>query len=191
VQIRTLSQHTWAASSHLIDYKKVMPKSMKRSVSRVSALLETVDLEFERLLAEKIAFEKADGMDLDKDLLTEQKLIEILDSNLPIQNKRGNEVFSGVVESLRKIGIDSITELIEIINNHKNEALIFEKRISREIINNDSDAEHIVFDNIKYPKSNLENKDEGYVFYNQLGLLSVILKINKKKQSQNVHIDAK
>lgn len=193
VQIRTLSQHTWAASSHLIDYKneKVMPKSMKRSVSRVSALLETVDLEFERLLSEKIAFEKGDGVDLSEDLLTQDKLIEILDSDFPAQNKRGNEVFSGVIESLRKIGIDSKTELTEIIKNHKKEALVFEKRICSEIIKNDTEEEFIVLDDIKYPKSNLEEKDEGYIFYNQLGLLSVTLKLNKKKLSQNVFADAK
>lgn len=188
IQIRTLSQHTWAASSHLIDYKneKIMPKSMKRSVSRVSALLETVDLEFERLLSEKIAFEEGDGLNATEDILNQEKLIEILDINLPIQNKRGNEVFSGVIENLRKIGIVSKAKLTDIIKTNKKEALAFEKRICNEIINNKSDEEFIVFDDIKYPKSNIEETDGGYVFYNQIGLLLITLRFNKKKLNQNL-----
>ncbi len=55
IQIRTVAQHLWAATSHVLQYKheESVPEPVRRSIYRVSALLETVDLEFERVLTEK------------------------------------------------------------------------------------------------------------------------------------------
>ena len=55
IQLRTLAQHIWAATSHKLQYKHEdsVPPPIRRSIYRVSALLETVDLEFERVLAER------------------------------------------------------------------------------------------------------------------------------------------
>ncbi|MDI7259042.1 MAG: RelA/SpoT domain-containing protein [Thermodesulfobacteriota bacterium] len=55
IQVRTLAQHMWAAASHKLQYKQedAVPPPIKRSIHRVSALLETVDLEFERVLGER------------------------------------------------------------------------------------------------------------------------------------------
>lgn len=55
LQLRTISQHTWATASHILQYKKELdvPPPVKRSINRVAALLETVDLEFERVLGER------------------------------------------------------------------------------------------------------------------------------------------
>ncbi len=52
IQTRTLAQHMWAAGSHKLQYKQEqsVPEPVRRSINRVSALLETVDLEFERVL---------------------------------------------------------------------------------------------------------------------------------------------
>ncbi len=46
LQVRTLAQHIWAAASHKLQYKKEnsVPPPLRRAISRVSALLETVDL---------------------------------------------------------------------------------------------------------------------------------------------------
>jgi putative GTP pyrophosphokinase len=48
IQIRTLAQHIWAEASHVLQYKQEesVPSTLLRSIYRVSALLETVDLEF-------------------------------------------------------------------------------------------------------------------------------------------------
>lgn len=53
VQVRTVTQHVWAAASHVLQYKQEasVPLPVRRSIYRVSALLETVDLEFERVLS--------------------------------------------------------------------------------------------------------------------------------------------
>jgi len=53
IQIRTMAQHIWAAASHTLQYKQEdnVPKTVRRSIYRVSALLETVDLELKESLA--------------------------------------------------------------------------------------------------------------------------------------------
>ncbi len=55
VQIRSLAQHTWAAASHHLQYKKErgVPKPLRCTIQRVSALLEAIDLELERVLEER------------------------------------------------------------------------------------------------------------------------------------------
>lgn len=52
IQVRTLAQHIRAAASHKLQYKSEsnVPAPIRRSIYRVSAILETVDLEFERVL---------------------------------------------------------------------------------------------------------------------------------------------
>ncbi len=58
VQVRTLSQHIWAATSHKLQYKKEqnVPLPLRRAIHRVSALLEVVDFEFERVLNERVGY---------------------------------------------------------------------------------------------------------------------------------------
>ena len=55
LQVRTLSQHIWAAASHKLQYKieSNVPKPLRRSIYRVSALLETVDIEFDNILIQR------------------------------------------------------------------------------------------------------------------------------------------
>lgn len=55
IQVMSLAQFTFAKASHLLHYKKNTPlaEDSMRTLQRTSALLETVDLEFERILKEK------------------------------------------------------------------------------------------------------------------------------------------
>ncbi|HIF6332154.1 TPA: GTP pyrophosphokinase, partial [Raoultella ornithinolytica] len=52
IQVRTLAQHIWAAASHKLQYKheKSVPPQLRRAINRASAVLEVIDLEFERIL---------------------------------------------------------------------------------------------------------------------------------------------
>ncbi len=49
VQVRTLLQHSWATTSHALQYKREasVPHSLRRRLSRVSALLELADSELD------------------------------------------------------------------------------------------------------------------------------------------------
>ncbi len=84
VQVRTAAQHIWAAASHLLQYKREasVPKPVLRSINRVAALLETVDLEFERALQERQSYVKEapiEGPASDVNVLNVDLLRKILD----------------------------------------------------------------------------------------------------------------
>jgi putative GTP pyrophosphokinase len=54
VQIRTVLEHAWAVISHKVQYKREgeVPPERHRDLNRLSALLESVDMEFTRLRSE-------------------------------------------------------------------------------------------------------------------------------------------
>ncbi len=60
IQIRSILQHAWAEIEHGLGYKGEIsiPDKYKRSFNRVSALLETADIEFDRLKFELGKYEK-------------------------------------------------------------------------------------------------------------------------------------
>jgi putative GTP pyrophosphokinase len=188
IQIRTLSQHTWAASSHLLEYKETeeIPKNLKRSISRVSALLETVDLEFERLLNEKTLYKESKIIACEKHIadqtLTEENLETILNEQLPKLNKKGNEDYSSLLNNLSKINITTLDQLSELIRNYIEKAIHFEKVICEEILKSNNNEDFILYNDTKYPKSKLDKSELGYSFYNQVGLLTLILKLKKESQ---------
>lgn len=125
VQIRTLAQHMWAAAAHKLQYKQeeAVPAEIRRAVHRVSALLETVDLEFERVLAERDAYrssalESAHDRPLNADLLE-----ALLDQLLPRPNKEGFESSSLLFWELDKLGVTTSNELTEMVQRHLSTAL--------------------------------------------------------------------
>jgi ppGpp synthetase/RelA/SpoT-type nucleotidyltranferase len=66
VQVRTTSQHVWAEASHIFQYKreKSVPRQIRRAIHRVSALLETVDHQFEEILKQGEAYQNGTRKDL-------------------------------------------------------------------------------------------------------------------------------
>jgi putative GTP pyrophosphokinase len=53
IQVRTVMQHAWAAVDHKIGYKREgLPPEIRHRLSRLSALLELADVEFEEALAD-------------------------------------------------------------------------------------------------------------------------------------------
>ncbi len=59
IQIRSILQHAWAEIEHDLGYKgeHSIPDPLRRSFSRISALLETSDIEFDRLRRELTKYE--------------------------------------------------------------------------------------------------------------------------------------
>jgi putative GTP pyrophosphokinase len=124
IQVRTVAQHIWAAASHNLQYKQEqnVPVPVRRSISRVSALLETVDLELERVLNEReeyratlagISVEEIvenPEADLDVDLLQ-----RLLAENFPPENKREDEDYGALLQDLLLVGIRTSGQLQELI----------------------------------------------------------------------------
>src|ERR1035441_7162105 len=63
IQIRTAAQHIWATVSHLLSYKQKdqIPPPIQRSINRAAALLELVDLEFQRVMEDRNKYIKQIG----------------------------------------------------------------------------------------------------------------------------------
>lgn len=131
IQIRTGSQHIWAAASHVLQYKKEahVPPPLRGTISRVAALLETVDLEFERVLiererySEEIRTGKAD-LPLDTELL-----IQLLDSLLPLENRddEDGEDYADLLDDLLHFKVATTVRLKATLQRHLKAALQAEK----------------------------------------------------------------
>ena len=117
IQVRTLAQHIWAAASQLLQYKHEagVPQPVRRSIHRVSALLETVDLEFERVLQDRddylmSATELSEDEPLNVDLLA-----QILDRTFPAANKEPPEEYGELLEDLMHFEVLTVQSLSDIL----------------------------------------------------------------------------
>ncbi len=132
IQVRTLAQHVWAVASHKLQYKheQSVPPPLRRTINRISALLETVDLEFDRVLEEKkkyleISVKAEDGLER----LNVDNLASIMDGLLPVKNKKIAEPYEEFFRQLTKLEIKTAAQLKAIWNKHKNEVLLQEASI--------------------------------------------------------------
>ncbi|HEY0710723.1 MAG TPA: RelA/SpoT domain-containing protein, partial [Polyangia bacterium] len=89
LQLRTLAQHMWAAASHKLQYKREasVPAPVRRSIHRVSALLETVDLEFERVLTAREEYLAGKPAGRQDEALNVDLLKTIARAMLPARNR--------------------------------------------------------------------------------------------------------
>jgi len=136
VQVRTLSQHTWATASHKLQYKqeKNVPLPLKRSIHRLSALLETVDLELERLLYERRNYINEEISNaIEKDRLNVNIIEAICDNTLPEKNKlEGDEAYSEIMDELFNLGVETPSELSVLIKKNINTVLKQDRKYASE-----------------------------------------------------------
>ena len=121
IQLRTASQHIWAASSHVLQYKKQshVPVPVRRAINRVAALLETVDLEFERVLAERDEYvqdvsQAAGELPLDIDTLR-----AALDRLLPAENKFVDDEYADLLDELLYFDIKTVAQTEQLVETHR------------------------------------------------------------------------
>ncbi len=118
IQVRTLAQHIWAAASHKLQYKheESVPQPIRRTIYRVSALLETVDLEFERVLEERQHYIERDTIALQPTEPLNVDLVEsILSELLPEENKEQPEEYAELLTDLSHFKIHTASDLRALI----------------------------------------------------------------------------
>jgi len=138
IQIRTLAQHIWAVASHNLQYKQEesVPQTLRRSIYRVSALLEVVDLEFERVLNERKQYVEKLKPETQDETLNVDLLRKIMDSHLPIEYKSFNEPYSELLQNLSNCGINKSSQFISLINEQLENAIREYKRIAKKLFEN-------------------------------------------------------
>lgn len=125
IQIRTTAQHIWAAMSHHLQYKQEtsVPVNLRRTIYRVSALLETVDLEFERLMQLRDEYRGEVAIPDKNSTLNADILESILDNMLPSNNKVSSEPYAELLDDLHAFDISTVADLQELISKHKNKMI--------------------------------------------------------------------
>lgn len=164
IQIRTLAQHIWAAASHKLQYKREesVPVPVRRATHRVSALLETVDLEFTRVLVDRDAYLTSVDHEADDQFLNVDLVLKVLEENLPETYRHGNENIDELLLELQGLKIDTKSKLISIIDKNKEQAMKENNKIVEKIKNGSGDY-----------RFNEEAISRG-IFYNYMGLLRCI-----------------
>jgi putative GTP pyrophosphokinase len=160
IQVRTNAQHIWAAASHLLQYKNEasVPVPLRRSITRVAALLETVDLEFERVLSEKEYYMSKAKSGRENDILNVTTLERYLDVIWPSKNKDRDEDYGDLLDDLAKFQLITKSALEPALSSGK-KAAIDEDRL-------------LVAEGIKdfYSDSEKERIGRG-VFFTHVGLI--------------------
>lgn len=134
IQIRTLAQHIWAAASHVLQYKREssVPLPVRRSIHRVSALLETVDLEFDRVLDDKEEYLADKEFPSASEMLNVDLLQGVLDEVLPPENKfRTEEDYAHLLDALTYFEIQDVAALKNIISENIETVMEYDQEMSR------------------------------------------------------------
>ncbi len=116
IQIRTLSQHNWAETSNYFQYKNEdnVPKQILRTIGRVSALLETVDLELERTLDERETYINNINIQIDE-VLNVENMKAVFSQLLPSKIEQDYANYSTLSKVLKYFNISTVSELVNYI----------------------------------------------------------------------------
>jgi ppGpp synthetase/RelA/SpoT-type nucleotidyltranferase len=167
IQVRTASQHIWAAASHKLQYKQesAVPLPLRRSIHRVAALLETVDLEFERVLNERELY-TAHAVTSPTDALDVITIQAALSSVWPAANSDGDgEPYADLVSELKNVGITSQKALTKLLRKYRKKTLQEDKQRAEDILSG------IDPDN----SANARSRAENHVYFTHVGLTRVAL----------------
>ena len=164
IQIRTIAQHTWAVASHHLQYKREgsVPSAVRRSINRVSALLETVDLEFERVLNERDEYVTHIAEISPNERLNVDVLTAVLNEILPEANRESDELYDELVADLESADIVDVKSLKDLADTHLESTL----RLDGEIVSGEHSGYN--FD------EDLDRISRG-VFFTHVGLVRTML----------------
>jgi len=187
VQVRTMAQHVWAAASHALQYKmeEAVPPEIRRSVSRLAALTELIDLELTRIHDQREQYRSRSSQIPNSEPLNVESLERVLSAVWPTEHRIPDEPYSAVLSALARYGIQTPSELGSVLFKHRHtvleqmarEVLRFKRNLEKEervgnelIVRRPSHTLHHTFD-----QRTLERLEKG-VFYSHTGLTFTALK---------------
>lgn len=185
LQIRSIPQHNRSQVLSLLQYKQEpnIPRELKSSINRISALLELVDIEIERLLFERDNYlETIPGiMEMPDDyVLNVDVLRYILDLHLPEANKSIKENYWGLLENLIVLDLSTKNTLLEIIETYKTRALEIDKAVVDNMLKNYNRKKEMVYMDYSATEKDLPKLNRG-AFLAHTGLIRLMLELKYGK----------
>lgn len=178
IQVRTMAQHIWAAASHKLQYKHEgsVPPPIRRAINRVSALLETVDLEFSRVLDQRENYIKEiDTPNIRDEELNSDLIDRIFRDIYPKENfddDSDDQEYDELISELSEIGIKTYGQLEKILKDKLKMALTEDrKRVSA------MDPDEVDLGD--------ENRYYRGVFFTPVGLARISIADYKKKKKHS------
>ncbi|MGN7931085.1 GTP pyrophosphokinase [Sphingopyxis sp. 22461] len=144
VQVRTLAQHIWAAASHKLQYKRedAVPQGLKRSIHRISALLETVDLELARLQQERETYDQtAKNIVSEPNDLNVETVRAVMSEIWPNDNADDDENYDEILKELSVLEINDSKIFADILKSNKDSVVFDDKQRALSEIPTDSREE--------------------------------------------------
>lgn len=122
IQIRTLSEHIWAETSHSLFYKREenIPKIITRDLYRLSALLEVVDEKLQNIknnvseyfmYIEKCPYEEILNMDLNSETF-KRVMLENSDGQYDLDDRQNKELSSKIERDYNILNTIALNEII-------------------------------------------------------------------------------
>jgi ppGpp synthetase/RelA/SpoT-type nucleotidyltranferase len=171
IQLRTLSQHNYGVASRVLQYKQpeAVPPSVQRSLLRLAAILEIVDLEIERVSQEKLAYSVNAMKNLNlAEPLNVDLIIKILESKLLEKHRVPDDRYAELFDELIQNDINTTGQLLNLIKEFGETAMALNKRAAKSSVEKDP----AYVDKI--------GKAEQGVYYSQVGLVWNMLKLKNR-----------
>lgn len=190
IQLRTLSQHIWAATSHKLQYKNEdsVPISLRRALNRASALLEVVDLEFERILIGREGYvetlnEKSRSNLTQDELLNVDSLRFIAEKHLPKENAKRTEPYDELLNELLLNNITKVDQLTEILEENKE----FYRNKERDRLNDAMNSTGEDWWTRGQDEDDTDVRVKRGVFFSHVGLIRIAVEEHIKNLGREYH----
>jgi putative GTP pyrophosphokinase len=181
VQVRTMAQHVWAAASHALQYKneESIPQEVRRSVNRLAALTELIDLELTRIEAQRSDYQRRSSEIPDGEELNVDSLKAVLNAVWPAEHQIEDEPYHAVLSSVPRYGIRTPRDLGEVLLRQRqgvlDHARRYAERYRRDLAREQVSGNELVVrrpsrtSHSKFDERTLERLGRG-VFYSHTGL---------------------
>jgi putative GTP pyrophosphokinase len=137
IQIRSILQHAWAEIEHDLGYKgkSSIPDQYKRNFNRLAALLETADIEFDRLKRDLTSYESEVG-ELIRETpenvkINQASLLKFNNENIILEEARElmksitgweytvNSDLTAIIDKFELFGMKTIKDIEDTLKNDK------------------------------------------------------------------------
>ena len=134
IQVRTLAQHMWAAASHKLQYKREesVPPPLRRTIYRVSALLEIVDLELDRVLGERTEYINEETTTPSSSATLDVDLVHLISKEIlpEVNYEKDMEGFDEVLMELRELSVNTTDDLRDLLSKELEKVMEEDRKVA-------------------------------------------------------------